>query len=262
MTHTSSSNPNSGNLNFSNSSSSAASSNPGSSPDLSHPDSLTGPILSRLRQAAALLLWEQGAVKVNSRKPFTLASGNVSPIYVDCRTVIANPRFMALFSAIAAMLVERRSVDVDVVAGGETAGIPYAAYLAQSLGKPMIYIRKKPKGYGTASRIEGALTAGSRVLLVEDLITDGGSKLGFLDAISEAGCSIDHVLVLFDRQQGGAALLATRDVELHAVTDRSTAFAVAGASGLITDDERLSTEEYFRDPEAWHAKRGFVFSQS
>ena len=222
-------------------------------------DPFTGPILSRLRQAAALLLWERGAVKVNSLEPFTLASGNVSPIYVDCRVVISSPRFLGLWSAIAAMLIERRGADIDVIAGGETAGIPYAACLAQALGKPLVYIRKKPKGYGTGSRIEGALDPGSRVLLVEDLITDGGSKIGFLEAIRQADCHIDHVLVLFDRQQGGAELLAAHGVELHSVTDRATAFSVASTLGLATEDERLSTEEYFRDPQAWHTKRGFAY---
>ncbi|MEM1180229.1 MAG: orotate phosphoribosyltransferase [Acidobacteriota bacterium] len=218
---------------------------------------LTGAILSRLRQAASLLLWEQGAVQVNAEEPFRLASGNVSPIYVDCRRVISNRSVLRTFTMVAGTILERHGADFDVIAGGETAGIPYAAVLAESLAKPLVYVRKKAKAYGTGSRVEGALAPGSKVLLVEDLITDGGSKLTFLDAIADAGASVSNVLVLFDRQQGGGDRLAERGVTLHAVTDRTTAFAVAGASGLISENARLSTDEYFRDPAAWHANRGY-----
>ncbi|MEM6793806.1 MAG: orotate phosphoribosyltransferase [Acidobacteriota bacterium] len=220
---------------------------------------LTGPILSRLRQAVALMLWEEQAVRVDSEEPFHLASGNYSPIYVDCRRVISRPSFLRLYTAVAGMLLERRGASFDAVAGGETAGIPYASVLAQALGKPLVYVRKKPKAYGTAARVEGALSGGSTVLLVEDLITDGGSKLGFLDAIAEAGSEVSDALVLFDRQQGGAEKLGERGVRLHAVTDRTTAFAVGGMSGLVSEVARLSTEEYFRDPKAWHVKRGYAF---
>ena len=226
------------------------------------PQDLTGAILARLRQAASLLLWEQEAVRVNAEEPFRLASGNFSPIYVDCRRVISNRTFMRAFAAVAGMILERNDAEFDVVAGGETAGIPYASFLAEALDRPLVYVRKKAKGYGTGSRVEGYLAPGSKVLLVEDLITDGGSKLTFLDAIEEAGSTVSSALVLFDRQQGGGAKLAERGVALYAVTDRKTAFAVAGASGLVSDNARLSTDEYFRDPAAWHAKRGYAYEES
>ena len=218
---------------------------------------LTGLILSRLRQALALTLWDHGAVKVSSEEPFTLASGNRSPIYVDCRRVISDPSFLRLFTAVASLILDRHDVDVDVVAGGETAGIPYGAVLAQALARPFVYVRKKPKGYGTASRVEGALAEGSRVVLVEDLITDGGSKLGFLDALAEVGAEVTDVVVLFDRQQGGGDLLAEQGVRLHAVTDRKTAFAVGNSSGLMNETQQRSCDEYFRDARAWHENRGY-----
>ena len=160
-------------------------------------DDPTDPILSRLREAAALWLWELGAVRVRPDEPFRLASGNSSPIYVNCRRVISEPGFMQLFSAAATAICGRRGVAVDAVAGGETAGIPFAAYLARALARPMVYVRKKAKGHGLAARVEGHLEEGSRVLLVEDLITDGGSKLGFLDALAAAGGEVSDALVLF-----------------------------------------------------------------
>ncbi|MCB1035775.1 MAG: orotate phosphoribosyltransferase, partial [Acidobacteria bacterium] len=165
---------------------------------------LNGPVLARLREAAALMFWEVEAVRIRLEDPFRLASGNFSPIYINCRRVISEPAFMALFVAAGRTVLERAGVEVEAVAGGETAGIPFAAYLAQGMGRRMLYVRKQAKGYGIASKVEGHVRAGDRVLLVEDLITDGGSKLGFLDALREAGGRVTDGLVLFDRQQGGA----------------------------------------------------------
>ncbi len=221
--------------------------------------SRSDPILSRLSEAAALYLWELGAVRVSAEEPFRLASGNSSPIYVNCRRVISEPGFMQLFCAAAMAICRRRDVTVDAVAGGETAGIPFAAYLASVLARPMVYVRKKAKGYGIASRVEGHVEEGSKVLLVEDLITDGGSKLGFLDAVAEAGAEISNVLVLFDRQQGGAELLAGRGVTLHALADRASTLAVGEEAGVLSAEASGVVEAYFADPEGWHRERGLEY---
>ena len=212
---------------------------------------LSDAIVERLREAMALMLWDLDAVRVRPEDPFRLASGASSPIYVNCRRVVSDPAAMQLFAAAGRLICERREVELDAIAGGETAGIPFAAYLASAWGRPMIYVRKKPKGYGTTSQIEGFLPPGSRVLLVEDLITDGGSKAVFLDAIAAAGSRVTDGLVLFDRQQGGDALLAERGVRLHAVADRATAMRVGLETGRLTASARDTVEEYFRDPAAW-----------
>ncbi len=222
---------------------------------------LADQVLARLREAVALDLWRLEAVRVRPDEPFRLASGNHSPIYVNCRRVISEPGFMQLFCAAAAAICERHGLAVDAVAGGETAGIPFAACLAQAMARPMAYVRKKPKGYGIASRVEGHLDAGARVLLVEDLITDGGSKLGFLDAVAEAGAEVSDVLVLFDRQQGGAELLAGRGVTLHAVADRATTLAAGTAAGVLPADAAEVVNAYFRDPEGWHRARGLEYRE-
>jgi orotate phosphoribosyltransferase len=217
-------------------------------------DDLTQPVLRHLRQAVALMLWETGAVQVRPESPFRLASGAASPIYVNCRRVISEPAFMTLFCAAARLICERRGLRFDAVAGGETAGIPFAAYLAAALSKPMVYVRKQPKGHGLASRVEGHLRDGDRVLLVEDLITDGGSKLGFLDALREAGAEVGDVLVLFDRQQGGDEVLSRYGATLHAVADRGVALAVGEAEGRLSAAAAAAVEDYFRDPDAWSRK--------
>lgn len=214
------------------------------------------PVLSHVRQAAALYLWRLEAVKVRPEQPFRLASGNWSPIYVNCRRAISEPAFMQLFTVAARLFLETAGRVPQAIAGGETAGIPFASYLAASWGLPLVYVRKKPKDYGIASRVEGRLEPGARVVLVEDLITDGGSKLGFLDALTQAGGEVSDAVVLFDREQGGREALAERGIALHAVTDRSTALAVGEATGLLTQAERAMVEAYFEDPEGWHRERG------
>ncbi len=217
---------------------------------------LSEAILVRLRQAAALMLWQLGAVQVRPRRPFRLASGNLSPIYVNCRRAISEPAFMELFCTAARVICGRRRLAFEVVAGGETAGIPFASYLAASLSRPLVYVRKKAKGHGLANRVEGHLDGGERVLLVEDLITDGGSKLGFLDAVAEAGGEVRDVLVLFDREQGGAETLERHGVALHAIADLTTALAVGEAEGRLSAAERAMVDGYLRDPEGWSPPTG------
>ena len=216
------------------------------------------PVLSHVRQAAALYLWRLEAVKVRPEQPFRLASGNWSPIYVNCRRAISEPAFMQLFTVAARLLLEAGGRAPQAIAGGETAGIPFASYLAASWGLPLVYVRKKPKDYGIASRVEGRLEPGARVVLVEDLITDGGSKLGFLEALAEVGGEVRDAVVLFDREQGGREMLGERGVELHAVTDRSTALAAGEAAGWLTSAARVAVEAYFADPEGWQRERGLA----
>lgn len=215
--------------------------------------------LEGLREEVAESLWRTGAVRVRVDQPFELASGNRSPIYVNCRLMISDPEFMRLYTRAAREILEAAGAVIDAVAGGETAGIPYAAYLAQELDRPMLYVRKKVKGHGVANRVEGRLEAGWKVLLVEDLITDGGSKLGFVEALRAAGGEVAEALVLFDRQQGGGDLLAAHGVRLHAVTDRATALAVGLRHGTLSALARDEVERYFADPASWHAERGLDY---
>ncbi len=223
---------------------------------------LSDHVLPRLREAAALMFWEAEAVRIRLEEPFRLASGNFSPIYINCRRVISEPAFMSLFVAAALTVLERGGAQFEAVAGGETAGIPFAAYLAQGLGRRMLYVRKKAKGHGIASKVEGQVRSGDRVLLVEDLITDGGSKIGFLEALREAGGTVADALVLFDRQQGGAEVLGSHGARLHSVTDRGTILAVAEGAKLLSTADRQAVEAYFEDPEAWHRERNLEFRRS
>lgn len=225
-----------------------------------HPD-LSEHLRGRIRQLLALQLWQLGAIKVNLAEPFRLVSGNFSPIYINCRQLISFPAFADLFAAGARIACQQGQIEFDVIAGGETAGIPFAAFLARSLGRPMVYVRKQTKAHGMASRVEGLLEADQRVLLVEDLITDAGSKLSFVEAIRQSGGVVRDVLVLFDRLQGGAEALACQGIRLHALTDMDEALAVAGQTGLLSQEELGSIGRYLADPRQWHQQRGLAFTQ-
>lgn len=218
-------------------------------------------VLPRMREITALLLWDIGAIKVNIDEPFKLVSGNYSPIYINCRLAISNKTLMQFFVAFAQTIREHRRIQVDVVAGGETAGIPFAAYVAQSLSLPMIYVRKAKKGHGIASLIEGHIPKNSNVLLVEDLITDAGSKLHFINAIRATDSLVKNVLVLFDRAQGGGQILEEQGITLHAVTDMVTALAVARNTRIFPETHLESVREYLNDPLKWHEQRGLEFKK-
>ena len=150
-------------------------------------------------ELTAKMLFEIEAVHFMSDKPFIFTSGKASPVYIDCRKIISFPRVRStLMDFGAAKLAENIGFEeFDAVAGGETAGIPFAAFIAERLNLPMQYIRKKSKGFGRDARIEGDIQKGQRILLVEDLTTDGGSKLNFAEAIRDAGAEVRHTFVIF-----------------------------------------------------------------
>jgi len=223
------------------------------------PDQISHQVQTRFREAAALMLWKAGAIKINLDQPFKLASGNFSPIYINCRQVISDPVFMQLFVAAASHLKRSESIHADIVAGGETAGIPFAAYVAGGLSLPLIYVRKAVKGYGIGSLVEGGDVTGKWVLLVEDLITDAGSKLHFINGIKSAGGTVTDVLVLFDRLQGGGEALSRLNIRLHSVTDIETALQTAKSASLWSGDVVDSVVGYLENPGAWHQARGLEY---
>ena len=146
----------------------------------------------------------------------------------------------------------------DNIAGGETAGIPFAALVAERMALPMSYVRKKPKGYGRAAQIEGEMPEGARVLLVEDLTTDGGSKLKFVDAIRAAGATCGHTAVVFyygifddtiDR-------LAAHGLTLHWLCTWADVIAEARRAGDFDEATLADVERFLADPDGWRDARG------
>src|SRR5579885_2234966 len=205
----------------------------------------------------ARILLELKAVNFSPDKPFTFTSGRRSPVYIDCRKLIAFPRARARLMDMAVSLLQR---DVgfegfDAVAGGETAGIPFAAWIAERLALPMLYVRKQPKGFGRMAQIEGEMREGARVLLVEDLATDGGSKLIFVDALRKAGAEVAHNFVIFHYGIFPQAIgrLAEAGVKLHALATWWDVLAVAEAEGFFEREALIKVRGFLENPDGWQA---------
>ena len=213
------------------------------------------------RQTANILL-EIEAVHVNVDTPFILTSGAASPVYIDCRKLISFPRIRAMLMGFASsVLAENVGVEVfDSVAGGETAGIPFAAFLAERLGLPMQYVRKKPKGFGRNAQIEGYLEEGSNVLLVEDLATDGGSKLLFANALRDAGAICAHSFVVFyyDIFAHAKTELSEAGLSLHYLATWWDVLDAIKASDKFDANAAQTVEAFLHDPKGWSAQNGGV----
>jgi orotate phosphoribosyltransferase len=216
-------------------------------------------VKTEIGKIVSAILWDTEAIRISSDNPFKLTSGNMSPIYIDCRVPISYPLARNIITTFAWYIYEELSIKADYVAGGETAGIPYAAWLANMINKPFVYIRQKPKGYGTGAWIEGTIKSGASVLLYEDLITDGKSKLNFIQGIRTAECYIENCLVICDRQQGGQEILEREGVKLHSMTNISEALEFGRINEYINREQSKSIQEYLVDPEKWHLVRGYEY---
>jgi orotate phosphoribosyltransferase len=216
------------------------------------------PDKSEIARLSARMLLEIGAVNFQPEDPFILASGLPSPTYIDCRKLISFPRIRSTLMDFMAVTVMREAgfEAFDNIAGGETAGIPFAALVAERLALPMTYVRKKPKGYGRNARIEGAMSEGERVLLVEDLTTDGGSKLSFVDAIRDTGAICGHTAVIFYYGifPETEKTLGDHGVALHYLCTWWDVLAEAKASGAFEAGTLAQVEEFLNDPRAWQDK--------
>ena len=215
----------------------------------------TYPPKDEIARLTARMLLEIGAVHFNAEEPFTLASGLPSPTYIDCRKLISFPRIRSTLMDFLTITVMREAgfEAFDNVAGGETAGIPFAALVAERMALPMSYVRKKPKGYGRNARIEGVMSDGHRVLLVEDLATDGGSKLGFVDAIRAIGAQCGHTAVIFSYGifPETTKTLADHGIALHHLCTWRDVLAEARAQATFDADTLDGVAAFLDDPRKW-----------
>lgn len=213
----------------------------------------------QIAERAAQILIETKSVLFNAKEPFTLKSGKQSPVYVDCRRLIS---FVderdELMRYGATILDEAIGADnIDLVAGGETAGIPYGAFVAKEMAKPMIYVRKEPKGYGRTAQIEGVLPEGkgTKVVLIEDLQTDGGSKKIFIDALRKAGAQVDHAFVVFHYGIFAQSEKNMKEmgIQLHALTTWWDVLKVARHKNYFDAKTLDAVERFLNNPNEWTA---------
>lgn len=212
------------------------------------------------RARVSELLFEIEAVHCNLDEPFIFTSGWASPVYVDCRKIISFPRQRREIIQIAAEEIDTNigRDAFDIVAGGETAGIPFAAWLSEYYYQPMVYVRKEKKGFGRKGQIEGNLEDGKKVLLVEDLATDGKSKVNFCNAIREAGAEVDHAIVVFYYGVYPTAekIISEAKITLHCLTDWRTNLEVGQAKRYFNTEQSAEIRKFLDDPETWSKAHG------
>ncbi len=186
-------------------------------------------------------LHELGAIKFGD---FTLASGMKSPFYIDLRLLVSRPELLAQAAeAYAAILNQLR---FDRVAGVPYAALPIGTAVALAAGAPLIYPRKESKAYGLSKDIEGAWEPGERVVIIEDLITSGGSTVKTAERLRAAGLVVEDAIVLIDREQGGVENLAAAGIRAHSVFKLTAALDALSATGRLDPEKRAEVDSFIR----------------
>ena len=197
-------------------------------------------------------LLDINAVTLKPDEPFTWASGMRAPIYTDNRLTISYPFVRRNIAVGMTELIKHHLDDVDVIAGVATAGIPHTAYVAERLQKPLVYVRSKPKDHGRGRQIEGVLKAGQKVVVIDDLLSTGGSALKAVKAVEEAGGDVIGVVSIFSYQ-----LKALDDnfkeagLPYYSVTNYTTLIETAKQNQMISDDQLASLHAWRQDPAQW-----------
>ncbi|MDD9270064.1 orotate phosphoribosyltransferase [Paenibacillus sp. GCM10023248] len=205
--------------------------------------------LETIAKHVAASLLDIGAVALRPQQPFTWTSGLKSPIYCDNRLTMSHPAIREAIADGFVSLIQEKFPDAEVVAGTATAGIPHAAWVAQKLGLPMIYIRDKAKGHGKENLIEGSVKPGQKVIVIEDLISTGGSSLKAALAVKEAGAAALGVLAIFSYQLDKATdAFQAADMPLHTLSNYSTLLEVALEKGAIQEADMALLRSWRANP--------------
>jgi len=202
----------------------------------------------------ARALLEAGAFLIRPNAPFRLTSGLLAPIYINCRLILGHARARAdIADALAADVAKQGA---DIVAGGVTAGVPFATLVADRLILPLTYVRPQPKSHGTGGQIEGAEVAGRKIVLVEDLITSATSIVLFTNALRAAGATVEHASVVFARMTDAAQpALDELGMSLSVLCDMETLLAMAQEEGVASVAAIAEVRAYIADAEGWSAAR-------
>ncbi|KMZ40233.1 MULTISPECIES: orotate phosphoribosyltransferase [Bacillales] len=204
--------------------------------------------MTTAKQIAANLL-EIGAVHLRPEQPFTWTSGIKSPIYCDNRITMCYPHVRRAVARAFADLIKEQYPDAQVVAGTATAGIPHAAWVAELLDLPMIYVRDKAKGHGRQNQIEGALAAGQKVVVIEDLISTGGSSLKAAQAVQAEGGEVLGVVAIFSYQFPDAQVLFEEaGIPCSTISNYTALLEVASEQGVITSEQEKVLGEWRKSP--------------
>lgn len=203
------------------------------------------------REIAASLL-EINAVALRPNEPFTWTSGLRSPIYCDNRLTLSYPVVRRQIAEGLKELIQSHFPGAEVIAGTATAGIPHAAWVSELMDLPMCYVRSSAKGHGKGNQIEGKAEAEQKVVVIEDLISTGGSVITAVEALRAAGCEVLGAVSIFTYGlEKGRALLADANIDSHSLTDFASLVEEAIAGGYISSDAQESLMEWSKDPANW-----------
>ncbi|WP_282171671.1 orotate phosphoribosyltransferase [Cytobacillus firmus] len=192
------------------------------------------------------------AVALNPNDPFTWSSGLRSPIYCDNRLTLSFPEVRKEIAAGLQAIILDKFPEAELIAGTATAGIPHAAWVSDNMELPMCYVRSKAKGHGKGKQIEGKADNGQKVVVVEDLISTGGSAITAVKALREAGCEVLGVAAIFTYQlQKGKEMLAEEHIEAYTLTDIEALTEVALEKGYIQEEDMNKLIEWRKDPAEW-----------
>ena len=193
------------------------------------------------------------SVKFSFENHFTLTSGLKSPVYVDCRKIISFIDERELIMNEALSYFKKNKIQFDLVAGGETAGIPYAAIISEKIKKPMVYIRKKPKGFGQNQQIEGHFKDKEKAILIEDLATDGGSKVVFVEAMRKAGLIVNDIFVIFyyDIFNLENSVLSKLNVNIHSLCTWKDIISVIEKKNIYKENDIKNLKKFLSNPDDW-----------
>lgn len=200
-------------------------------------------------------LLEINAVSLKPNDPFTWTSGMHSPIYCDNRLTLSYPAVRKEIAAGLKKLILKQFPGVEIIAGTATAGIPHAAWVSELMDLPMCYVRSKAKGHGKGNQIEGKVEKGQKVVVVEDLISTGGSVITAVQALREAGCEVLGAVSIFTYGlEKGKELLSSAAIQTVSLTDFPTLVEVAIKNGYISPEDQHSLLEWSKDPSEWSKK--------
>ena len=193
------------------------------------------------------------AVKLSPNKPFTWASGIKSPIYCDNRLTISYPEIRKQIAQGLAAQIKAEFPDVEVIGGVATAGIPHAAWVAEELGLPLIYVRSKPKDHGRGKQIEGVLPAHAKTVLIDDLLSTGGSVLKAVKAAQNEGADVIGVGAIFSYQLPAvSANFKQAGLSFTTLTNYSELLETATEENYIAEDQLETLKKWRKAPEKWN----------
>jgi orotate phosphoribosyltransferase len=208
-----------------------------------------------IAESIAQVALEIGAIRINAQQPFTWASGYKMPIYNDNRLLLGNAQNRTLVAKGFQGLLKKCSIDVEVIAGTATAGIPYATTLADLLQVPMIYVRSASKSHGMGNKIEGILKKNQQVLVIEDLISTGGSAVNALTTVREAGGIVDHCFSIFSYGfPESLEKFKSVSCQVHSILDFSELLKVAQSTQDIASNDIQTLQSWQKSPFKWGNK--------